>query len=84
MSTPKNPDKFDLGKAIAEVRIKQKLTLREVARKAKLSHQAVFRVERGLSGLDTAAKVMRVLGMGEAKVAQLVRQQVQHMVGAAA
>lgn len=83
MNKPRPSTLVAVGKVIGEVREKQKLTLRAVARKAKLSHQAVFRVEHGRAGLDTTTKVMRVLGIAESKVAQMVRNQVLHLVSAA-
>lgn len=83
MSKPSPSTLVAIGKVITSVREKQSLTLRDVARKAKLSHQTVFRVEHGRAGLDTTARVMRVLGIAKSKVAQLVRNQVLHLMSAA-
>lgn len=51
-----------IAKAIVTARKKQGLTLREVSTRAEISHQSVFRLERGAGGIDAAIRVMNVLG----------------------
>lgn len=71
-----------LGKAIATARKAKKLTLRQLAKKAKLSHQSVHRLEQGSGGLDTAVRVMRALDFTEVQVGKLLAAQVTNRVRA--
>lgn len=64
-----------LGKTIAASRKAKKLTLRQLAKKAKLSHQSVHRLEQGFGGLGTAVRVMRALGFAEGHMSKLLAAQ---------
>ncbi len=55
-----------VGKKVKAYRLKQKLTLREVAERAKLSYEAVRLVETGRSGFRALTKVLQALSVPKA------------------
>lgn len=68
-----------LRDALVSAREKLGLTLRDVAKKARLSHQSVYRLEQGTGGLDAAMRVMNALGFSKKEKAQLLAKRVEQM-----
>lgn len=74
MKTPKTSKPVTVAQRIAARRAKKQWTLREVAAKAKLTYQTVFRTEHGGGDLQTISTVLRVLGFTRAERAKLVAE----------
>ena len=72
-----------LGKEIAKVRVQKELSLRDVAERTKLSHQAVANVEDGEGRLETAFRIAKVLGIKGARLVQLATLDVTQLARSA-
>ena len=59
-------DATELGKRVARMRERRRMTQQELAEKAKISYQSLWRIERGTQGkpsIFTIAAIARVLGV---------------------
>lgn len=54
-----------LSREIVKRRKRMGLSLREVAKRTKLSYQAILNTERGVAKLETAARIAHALGMSK-------------------
>ncbi len=61
-----------LGKLAADTREKEALSLRAVAKKAKVSPQSVADVENGNGGMKAAVRVLKALGVPKGTIRDLV------------
>lgn len=62
-----------LSLEVSKARRTKKLSLREVAVKANLTHQSVYRLEHGEGGLRAAAAVLKALGFAKAHREELLK-----------
>ena len=60
-------------------RAAQGISLRELALCAKMSHQQVLRVERGICSIDSALTVLKALDVSKAKRAKVVTSEMYAM-----
>ena len=60
-----------LSKEIVKLRKRQRLSLREVAVKTRLSYQAILNAERDIAKLETSARVAHALGMSRRQAVDL-------------
>jgi len=69
-----------LGKAIAEQRAERKFSLREAAKVAALSHEAVRKVEAGEGTIESAVRIAVALGLPRRVVCDLLTQDLPRLV----
>ncbi len=62
----------ELGKEAAAARERDGLSLRDVAKKARVSPQSVYDVENGVGGLKATVSVLKALGVKRMRIRSLV------------